>query len=73
MATSERIYSIAANTSIETIEDAVKMWKVEGKDEKVSLYNSLMQLGDSQKIAYATAVMHEDQEISEMYRVAYSS
>lgn len=71
----EAIYKLAEEITKEEILNTIEEWKLRNEKEKLRNYNSLVRLGDSEELAYATVMLSKpiDKETEEFYRFAYEN
>lgn len=81
----QEIYKLAEEITEHQVSNAVSVWikktdsvviseKKEAK-EKIRLFESLVKLGDSKQLAFATVMLKKplDEETKEFYRIAYEN
>lgn len=71
----EAIYKMSEEINEEKVNEILSEWEKNGEKEKIRLYNSLVNLGDSKELACATVYLKEpiSQETIESYRFAYEN
>jgi hypothetical protein len=72
----QAIHTTAKSLTVEQIAEQVAAWKATRNAAKLYAFNSLLDLGDSEALAMATVLGQpevEQEEPSEMYRLAYYS
>lgn len=64
-------HELAAEMTVEEADNVIGYW-VDSDENKLSLYQSLIRLGDSKKLAVATAMLDVDKKPTPLEQLHYS-
>jgi phosphopantetheinyl transferase (holo-ACP synthase) len=67
------IYELANKMTDQEVDQVVKSWESAGEIKKIKTFKSLVSLGDSKKLACATAIAYRQNTDIEMFKIAYES
>lgn len=72
--TTQEIYTLANELTDSQVNNIVAGWEKDNETKTLEFFNSLIKLGDSNKMACATTIANKysKKEVSEMYNIAYN-
>ena len=73
--TTQEIYNLASEMTEQQVLNVVAGWENTNETRSIETYNSLVKLGDSMQLAWATVIAEKvnNKGTSEIYRTAYES
>ena len=54
--TTQEIYSLAGEMTLKEVQNVLRGWEIDNELESIKSYKSLVMLGDSEQLAYATVI-----------------